>query len=87
MTPSGAASSQSHRGTIQGISVQTPLGEKAFVVRRFEYTEELGEPFQLVLEMESEKTSIAGSQLVGQGFSVTLALPGGGERYFHAIMS
>jgi len=86
MTPSGAAKTQSRRGTIQGISVQTPLGDKAFVVRRFEYTEELGEPFQLVLELESENTSIAGSQLVGQGFSVTLALPGGGERHFHAIM-
>ena len=86
MTPSGAANSQSRRGTIQGISVQTPLGDNAFVVRSFEYTEELGEPFQMVLELESENTSIAGPQLVGQGFSVTLALPGGGKRYFNAIM-
>ena len=86
MTPSGAAKTQFRRGTIQGISVQTPLGGDAFVVRSFEYTEELGEPFQLVLELESENTSIAGPQLVGQGFSVTLALPGGGERYFNAIM-
>lgn len=33
MTPSGAAKTQFRRGTILGISVQTPLGEKAFVVR------------------------------------------------------
>ena len=86
MTPSGSTSSQSRRSTLEGISVQTPLGENAFVVRSFEYAEELGEPFQMVLELESEKTSIAGPQLVGQGFSVTLALPGGGKRHFHAIM-
>ena len=86
MTPPVTANSQFRRESLQGISVQTPLGEKAFVVRRFEYTEELGELFQIVLELESDNTSIAGSQLVGQGFSVKLAMPGGGERYFHAIM-
>jgi hypothetical protein len=34
MTPSVTADSQFRRGSLQGISVQTPLGEKAFVVRR-----------------------------------------------------
>jgi uncharacterized protein involved in type VI secretion and phage assembly len=81
-----AANSTSRRGVLQGISVQTPLGEKVFDVRRFEYTEKLGEPFRLVLELESDRPSIAGSRLVGQGFSVTLTLPSGGMRHFHAIM-
>ena len=87
MVSSFVSGGESRRGTLQGISVQTSLGNDAFVVARFEYTEELGEPFELVVELESDKTSIAGPQLVGQGFSVTVALPGGGKRHFHALMS
>ena len=86
MASSFASGSTPRRGTLQGISLQTPLGNDAFVVRRFEYTEELGEPFELVLDLESDQQSINGPQLVGKGFNVSLALPGGGERHFHAIL-
>ena len=84
--PLAPTDSASRGGLIQGVSVDTPLGGQAFVLTRLEFVEELGEPFQLTLELESRATDIKAQQLVGKGFSVTLALPGGGERHFHAIM-
>jgi len=71
---------------LQGVSVQTPLGSDTFIVRRFEYVEELGEPFQLTLELESAETEIAAEQLVGKQFTVTIPLSIGGSRYFNAFM-
>jgi len=84
--PQASTDRRSRGGLLQGISVQTPLGDDAFIVTRFEYVEELGEPFQVTLELESGTTEIAAEQLVGKEFSVAIALPGGGKRHFHAIM-
>ena len=84
--PLASTDGASRGGLVQGISVDTPLGDQAFALTRLEFLEELGEPFQLTLELESRATDIKAEQLVGKGFCVTLALPGGGERHFHAIM-
>ncbi len=82
-----ATHGQMQGGLLQGVSVQTPLGGDAFAVSRFEYVEELGEPFQITLELESgKKLDDPAGQLVGKTFSVTLTLTGGGTRHFHAFM-
>jgi uncharacterized protein involved in type VI secretion and phage assembly len=83
---SGVSGSESRRGTLQGISVQTPLGKDAFVVTSFEYSEELGQLFELVVELESSTADIDPAALVGKQFTVSLELPNGGTRHFNAFM-
>ena len=83
---SGVSGSESRRGTLQGISVQTPLGNDAFVVTSFEYSEELGQLFELVVELESSTADIDPAALVGKQFTVSLELPNGGTRHFNAFM-
>ena len=61
MTPSGSASNHSHRGTIQGISLQTPLGNDAFVVTGFQYSQTLGQLFEILLELQSKSSSLHAS--------------------------
>ena len=61
MTPSGSASSQSRRVTIQGISLQTPLGNDAFVVTGFQYSQTLGQLFEILLELQSKSSSLHAS--------------------------
>ena len=61
MTPSGSASNHSHRSTIQGISVQTPLGNDAFVVTGFQYSQTLGQLFEILLELQSKSSSLHAS--------------------------
>ena len=86
MVPSLPFANQSRRSTLEGISVQTPLGDDAFVVTGFQYSETLGQPFEMLLELQSKSFSIDASSLVGKPFTVSLRLPGGGTRYFNAIM-
>jgi hypothetical protein len=61
MTPSGSASSHSHRVTIHGISLQTPLGDDAFVVTGFQYSQTLGQLFEILLELQSKSSSLHAS--------------------------
>ena len=61
MTPSGSASSQSRRSTIQGISLQTPLGNDAFVITGFQYSQTLGQLFEILLELQSKSSSLHAS--------------------------
>ena len=61
MTPSGSASSQSRRSTIHGISLQTPLGNDAFVVTGFQYSQTLGQLFEILLELQSKSSSLHAS--------------------------
>ena len=86
MVPSLPFANQSRRSTLEGISVQTPLGDDAFVVTGFQYAETLGQPFEILLELQSKGSAIDASSLVGKPFTVSLRLPGGGTRYFNAIM-
>ena len=51
-------SSAGGRFVLQGISVQTPLGPDTFIVRRFEDVEELGEPVQVTVDLETADTGI-----------------------------
>ena len=61
MTPSGSASSQSRRSTLEGISLQTPLGNDAFVITGFQYSQTLGQLFEILLELQSKSSSLHAS--------------------------
>jgi type VI secretion system secreted protein VgrG len=82
-TPPAAAL---QHGPLEGVGVRTVLGDGVFSLTSLEYREELGEPFQLTMELRSDDPDVSGAALVGKAFTVSLPLPGGGQRYIHAIM-
>ena len=67
--------------------VTTPLGDGVLLFRRMTATEELGRMFEINLELLSKQGDIKLSDLLGQGVTVTVELPTGGERYFHGLVS
>lgn len=76
-----------HHGPLQGVTVHTVLGDETFSLTALEYREELGEPFQLTMELRCDDPEVSGAALVGKAFTVSLPLPGGRHRYIHAIMT
>lgn len=75
-----------HHGPLEGVTVQTALGAGIFSPTGLEYREELGEPFQLVLDLRCADPDVSGAALVGKAFTVSLPLPGGGQRHLNAFM-
>jgi type VI secretion system secreted protein VgrG len=69
------------------IEVTTPLGDGVLLFRRMTVTEELGRMFEIDLELVSQQVDIKLSDLLGQGITVKVELPAGGERYFHGLVS
>ena len=71
----------------ESVTLQTPLGSDAFSLQGFSYREELGRPFEMVLELESSTLDIDFTQLLGQSVTVTVTLPGGSKRPFNGLVS
>ncbi len=69
------------------ISIETPLGEDALLLRGFEGHEELSRSFQFQLELLSEDDSIAFEQIVGQRVSLKVLLADGSPRYWNGFVS
>ncbi len=67
--------------------VTTPLGADALLLRRMHGRERLGHPFEYELELLSEQSGIAPADLLGQGASVRVNLPGEGQRHFHGLVT
>ena len=61
MVPSLPLENQSRRGTLEGISLQTPLGNDAFVITGFQYSQTLGQLFEILLELQSKSSSLHAS--------------------------
>ncbi|NDC52945.1 MAG: type VI secretion system tip protein VgrG [Planctomycetia bacterium] len=76
----------SRHGRLDGVTVSTVLGDGFFTLTALEYREELGEPFDLTVELRCADPDVQGTKLVGQAFTVSLPLPNGQTRYIHAIM-
>lgn len=57
------------------------------VFRSFRATEQLGRLFVFEIEAESERGGIDADDLLGQGVTVELRCPRGGERFFHGFVS
>lgn len=81
-----AAAGAAHHGPLHGVTVDTVLGADVFSLTALEYREELGQPFELTMELRCADTNVSGAALVGKAFTVSLPLPGGKQRHIHAIM-
>ena len=69
------------------LSVTTPLGPDAFLLTAFSGKEEISSGFRYELEMLSDRAGAAARELVGQGISWNVRLPGAEPRWFHGIVS
>lgn len=71
-------------------AVNTTLGEDVLVFGRMTAAEPLGRPFEFELELLSERTDIALSDVLGTNMTVRMELPearGGGSRYFNGFVT
>ncbi|HRD48340.1 MAG: type VI secretion system tip protein VgrG [Candidatus Competibacter sp.] len=71
-------------------AVGTSLGEDVLVFGRMTATEQLGRLFEFDLELLSERTDIALSEVLGKNMTVRMELPearGGGTRYFNGFVT
>ena len=69
------------------LAVDTPLGPDALILRAVEGEEGVSRPFRFTLVMESEAASIDPAAVLGKPARVTIALPSGGERLVHGLVS
>lgn len=76
----------SSAAVVQNVTVKTALGSDTFQVRSFRFRDRLGEPFQGLLELQSDADSVDLGKLLGEPVTVTVTLPEGGSRYFNGIV-
>lgn len=73
------------------MSLTTPLGTDVLLLQNLTYSEELGRPFEMILEMQSTNQEIDFSKILGQSVTVTIQMPQGssGEaspRYLNGVV-
>ncbi|MCK6556303.1 type VI secretion system tip protein VgrG [Candidatus Binatia bacterium] len=69
------------------IAVHTPLGPDALLLQRFSGREAVSELFRFELDLLSDGAEVEPGALLGHAISIALALPDGGSRYFHGVVS
>ena len=74
-----------HAAIVGNVAVSSPLGEQA-VLRRFRFVDSLNRPYRIEMELADPAGEATAEQLLGQGVTVTVPRPGGGERHFHGIV-
>ena len=78
-----AAPTQENRS----MAVGTPLGEDALLLRAFTFTERLGRPFEMVLDLLSTSSSVSFDDIVGQNVTVRIQKPKDDEpRYLNGLV-
>jgi type VI secretion system secreted protein VgrG len=65
------------------LNLQTPLGEDALMLRSFEGTEQLSNPFSFFLEMRSKEPELDSTKIVGKAVTFSCRLSQDHERFFH----
>src|SRR4029453_2955714 len=65
------------------LRVTTPLGKDVLLLERFSGEEAVSKPFRFTLEMLSENAAVDPGAMLRKPVSVTISLPGGGERVLH----
>lgn len=68
-------------------TLHTPLGEDVLSLRSLKATEQVGRLFSYEMEVASERDDIKADDLLGQPVVIQVALPAGGERYFHGFVN
>ncbi len=69
------------------IAVATALGGDELLFSRMSWNEALGRPFEALVELRSDDLQIDATKLLGTKMTVSLALPGGGTRYWNGYVS
>jgi type VI secretion system secreted protein VgrG len=67
------------------LTIQTPLGKDALILRRFDGVEQISEPFCFTLDMNSASPTLDLSALVGKEVQITYKY-GKGKRYFCGVV-
>ena len=80
-----ATPQSSQSSFIKSVAVDCSLGSDAFTLRSFHYTESLGQPFKGMLELQSDNADIDFAQLLGKPMTVSVTLPGGGQRDYSGL--
>jgi type VI secretion system secreted protein VgrG len=68
------------------LTISTPLGEDALLLRKATVTEALGSPFQIDIELCSENEEISIDDLLGQNVGIRLETENG-SRFFNGIVT
>jgi type VI secretion system secreted protein VgrG len=69
------------------IKVQTALGKDELLLNAFGGTEGVSQPFSFTLDLLSENAAADPQRLLRTPATVTIDLPGGGQRYINGIIS
>ncbi|MBI5017312.1 MAG: type VI secretion system tip protein VgrG [Deltaproteobacteria bacterium] len=67
--------------------VTSPLGPGALLLRRMVAREALGRLFEFELDLLSQDEAVPFDDVLGQGMTVSVELPGGARRTFHGVVS
>jgi type VI secretion system secreted protein VgrG len=69
------------------ISIDTPLGDDALLLRSFSVYEEISRLFEFELDLLSEDYEINFDDIIGQNVTIRMELPGGGKRYWNGYIN
>jgi len=69
------------------LTIETPLGPDVLLLQSLTASEAISSLLSLHLDLLSERASISLESIIGQGVTITLALPGEQPRVFHGIVS
>jgi type VI secretion system secreted protein VgrG len=69
------------------ITIETPLGKDALLLRSFRGQESLSQLFEFELDLASENPSIAYDNIIGQNITIAVTLADGSERYWNGFVS
>ncbi|WP_295472309.1 contractile injection system protein, VgrG/Pvc8 family, partial [uncultured Pseudomonas sp.] len=67
--------------------ITSPLGPDVLLLKDMTGGDELGRLFHYELQLTARDGSLDLNQLLGKPMSLSLQLPGGGQRHFHGIVA
>lgn len=73
--------------TPRRITVKTPLPANELLFYKASIVEQLGQPFDIVLDLLSPNDALDLEALLGQEICIDVGLPSGDSRYFHAYIA
>jgi len=69
------------------IRIDTPLGKDTLLLKGFTVREELGWPFEIIVDLQSDRADLViPEKILNQPVSIRINLPEGGYRYFHGMV-
>ena len=76
-----------HTQAKRHIAIGTPLGDDVLLLRQLRGREAMSEPFELRLDLQSERSDISFQDIVGQNVGIRLALPENRTRHFNGYVN